>query len=139
MKGPRSNRAGQFDYPRTRVRTVHVPTVDMSDYELEELYIEYPNHPLGDGRDLETYVISGPLGKFFSDEVIPPGRYFLHIEEAVEWVEQTYGEYYERIRETEKYGKWAFRVKKGSYKQRDGIREVVEQSQQGRAIKFRVV
>jgi hypothetical protein len=121
---------------KRRVKTAHIPHVDNDEDELDELDIVYPNYPLK-----RTYVVSGPLHINQTDDGrVIPGRFFRTIREAEEWVVSTYGDYYERIRDAEKFGRWAFRVKKGSYRSDEQrIGDVMAESVSGRATKFRVV
>jgi hypothetical protein len=109
-----------------------VPNHTSAESVLETADFYYPNY-----KPDETFVISGPLSVSGIKAGIP-GRYFSTIDEAKEWVTETYGGFYEHIVKA-RPNRWAFRVKKGShYNVNVGISECMRQTEGGGSVRFRV-
>lgn len=83
-------------------QTTLPPSMDDDPLDLLHRTILYP-----DWDPATTFVISGPLPHGGG-----PGRSFKSAGHAERWVNEKYGGYLQHIKDAEKGGRWAFRVKK---------------------------
>lgn len=86
------------------IETSLVPSMDDDPADLILRTILYP-----DWDEKETVVISGPLGM---NRLKDTGRRFKTAAAAEKWVNEFHGGYLQYIKEAEKGGRWAFRIKR---------------------------